>query len=113
MTIRDSIRRCRWARAAIFTVGLGTIAVPAVAQQTRALHPYVPSAAERRIELITRLMVPRWLTFDNTTRDTHVIAETAALVPRMPARPRTVRSEPRNVYSRSRGSRTSKSRGET
>ena len=78
MTIRDSIRRCRWARAAIFTVGLGTIAVPAVAQQTReeelataqadkatALHPYVPSAAERRIERVTRLMVPRvgWYPF--------------------------------------------------
>ena len=27
----------------------------------------------------------RWFTFDNTTRDTHVIAETVALVPRIPA----------------------------
>jgi len=81
VTIRHSIRRRRWAHAALavsFTVGLGTMAVPALAQQTREealataqadkateLHPYVPSVAERRIERLTRLMVPRvgWYPF--------------------------------------------------
>jgi hypothetical protein len=58
--------------------GLGAIAVPALAQQTREeelataqaakatdLHPWAPSSAERRIEMITRLMVPRvgWYPF--------------------------------------------------
>jgi len=80
--ISDSIRKCRWARVAIgvlFTMGgVGTVTVPALAQQTREeelataqaakatdLHPWVPSSAERRIEMITRLMVPRvgWYPF--------------------------------------------------
>ena len=82
MSISDSIRKCRWARAAIgvlFTMGgLGAIAVPAFARQTQEeelataqaakatdLHPWAPSSAERRIEMITRLMVPRvgWYPF--------------------------------------------------